>query len=129
MTTEWHFPIMIAASVIEFIGVLRLMVGREVFHRQLVAVAVVAVVVVAPGMWFGRYGATAGLPWWIYYPVPALVTLVLPPVVFRPNRRRFALYVVLAALSAPLLHVAFTYLLGWGEYMPFLHLPSLVSPR
>ena len=125
MDTQWHFPIMIAASLVEFIGLLRLVLGRLVFRRRIIAVGIVAIVVVVLGMLFGKYGLQFGLPWWIYYPVPALITVLLPPLVFRMRTRRTVLYLVLAALSAPLIHVIFAFFLGWNEYMPFIPIPSL----
>jgi hypothetical protein len=87
-------------------------------------VSVVAVVVVVAGMFFGRYGLQFGLPWWIYYPIPALVTILLPPLVVTMGTRRTILCLVLAAISAPLIHVLFALLLGWNEYMPFIPVPS-----
>ena len=78
-------------------------------------------------MLFGKYGLLLGFPWGLYYPVPALVTIALPPLVFGMTRRSTALYVLLAALSAPLIHVLFAFFLGWGEYMPFLPVPQLAS--
>jgi hypothetical protein len=39
----------------------------------------VAFVVVVVGMVFAKFGATAGLPWPLYYGLPAAVTLFLPP--------------------------------------------------
>jgi hypothetical protein len=124
---EWHFPIMIAASLVEFLVLLRLVLGRDVFRRRIVAVGIVAVIVVVAGMLFGKYGLQFGLPWWLYYPIPALVTILLPPLVFRMGPRRTILYLVLAALSAPLIHVLFAFFLGWNEYMPFIPVPSLAS--
>ena len=56
-------------------------------------------------------------------PVPALVTVLLPPIVFRLTGRRVLAYLLLAALSAPLIHVLFSLILGWGEYMPFWPIP------
>ncbi|WP_167040650.1 hypothetical protein [Salinibacterium sp. ZJ454] len=67
------------------------------------------------------------MPWWIYYPVPALVTVLLPPLVFRLSRWRTLGYLVLSALSAPLIHSVFAFFLGWNEYMPFIPVPSLAS--
>jgi hypothetical protein len=125
--TEWHFPMMIGAALLEFALVLRLVLGGEVFHRRRAAVAVVTGCVVVLGMLIGKYGAGAGLPWWIYYPVPALMTLLLPPLTFRMPTARTALYLLLALLSAPAIHVAFSVLLGWKEYMPFLPVPSLAE--
>ena len=125
MSTEWHFPVMIVASLVEFTLVLWLVVGSATFVRRRIAVAVVAVVVVVFGMAFGKYGALGGLPWWIYYPVPALLTVALPPLVFRLSVRRTFAYLGLALLSAPLIHVLFSFFLGWHEYMPFLPIPSI----
>jgi hypothetical protein len=118
---------MIIASVLEFAVVLRLVVGRETMQRRWRAAAVVSVVVVVLGMLSGRYGALAGPPWWLYYPVPALVTVVLPPLVFRMRPARTALYLGLALVSPLLIHVTFALFLGWNEYLPFLLVPSLAE--
>lgn len=119
---------MIVASLALFIGMLRLVLGRARFAGRRRAVLVVSAIVVVLGMLFGKYGATAlGLPWWIYYPVPALVTILLPPIVFRLPWRRTLLYLLLSAISAPLIHVLFSFILGWDEYMPFIPTPSLAS--
>jgi hypothetical protein len=127
METDWRFPVMIAASLLEYVLLLRLVLGRVDFHRRTAAVATVSLIVVVAGMLFGKYGLLLGLPWWIYYPVPALTTVVMPPLVFRMTRKRTAAYLVLAALSAPLIHAVFSFFLGWHEYMPFLPVPSLAS--
>ena len=127
MNTDWRFPIMIAASLVEFTVLLRLVLGRALFRRRRVAVIVVTLIVVVAGMLFGKYGLLLGLPWWIYYPVPALVTVLVPPVVFRMRASRTVGYLVLAALSAPLIHVLFAFFLGWHEYMPFIRVTSLES--
>lgn len=36
-----------------------------------------------------------------------------------------ALYLPLALLVAPVIHVVFAFFLGWTEYMPFIAVPSL----
>ncbi len=77
------------------------------------------------GILVAKYGANAGLPWQVYYTLPMLVTVLLPPLVFRFSWRRAVLYVALAFALAPLIHAVFFYALGWGDYMPFLHLPPL----
>lgn len=127
MNNEWHFPVMIAASLVEFVLLLLLILGRVTFRRRILAVVVVSLIVVVAGMLFGKYGLLFGLPWWIYYPVPALFTVVLPPLVFKLTRNRTILYLILAVFSAPLIHVLFSLFLGWNEYMPFLPVPSLTA--
>lgn len=56
-----------------------------------------------------------------------LVTIALPPAVFRMRARRTALYLALALISAQLIHVVFAVFLGWNEYVPFLAVPSLAE--
>jgi hypothetical protein len=45
--------------------------------------ASVAALISVIGILFGKFGANFGLPWQIYYSVPALATIVAPPVLFR----------------------------------------------
>ena len=119
---------MIAVSLVLYIGVLRLVLGRKAFRNRVGTVVVVSLVVVVGGMVFAKYGATLlGLPWWIYYTLPALLTLALAPIVFRFSLRRTVLYLLLAWASAPVIHLAFSFFLGWNEYMPFWVVPSMSS--
>jgi len=84
-----------------------------------------SLVVVVIGMLFGKYGATYGLPWWLYYPVPMLLTVLLPPVILKLNRKKTFLYLVMSFLSAPFIHAFVSFFLGWREYMPFWKLPFI----
>jgi hypothetical protein len=128
INTEWHFPVMVVASLVLYLGMLRLVLGQAVFRRRIRTVVLVSLAVVVAGMLFGKYGATTlGLPWWIYYPVPALMTVLLPPIVFRMRFIETLAYIVLSAASSPLIHCMFSFFLGWNEYMPFLRIPSLAS--
>lgn len=119
MDTSTHFPIMIAASFVVFFLVIWLVVGQATLAAQWRTVFMLSLVVVVAGMLFGRYGAQWGLPWWIYYPVPMLANVVLPPFVLKMDFRKTMLYLLLSFLSAPLIHIGFSLLLGWTEYMPF----------
>jgi hypothetical protein len=76
-------------------------------------------------MAFAKFGQNSGWPWWIYYTVPAVVTLVVPPLALRFSTHELWQYLALAALSSPLIHLLFSFLLGWHDYMPFIHVPSL----
>jgi len=117
--TVWHFPIMILASLLVFFLVIRIVLGKQEFNAKKHLVVVLAVIVVLVGMLFGKYGAHWGLKWWIYYPIPMLMNVLLPPVVLKMNLKRTLLYLVLSFLSAPLIHIVFSITLGWTEYMPF----------
>ena len=123
MNTDWHFPIMIFASLLVFFLLVRILLPKREFAAKLKEIFLLALVVVVLGMIFGKYGATYGLPWWIYYPIPMLVTVLLPPIILKLNNTRTIIYLLLSFLSAPFIHVLFAFFFGWTEYMPFWKIP------
>ena len=78
--------------------------------------------VVVGGMVFARIGAQVGLPVALYYGLPAICTWVLPPVAFRMTRSEIVRYLPLALIMAPVIHLLFSSLLGWNDYLPFIPL-------
>ncbi len=119
ISTNWHFPIMILASFIIFFVVIRIVIGKQEFIENKKLIFLLSVIVVIIGMLFGKYGANWGLKWWIYYTIPVLMNVLLPPLVLKMNFKRTLLYLVLSFLSAPLIHAFFSIYFGWTEYMPF----------
>lgn len=95
--------------------------GGRAPHWTWAAFAATAISLV--GILFAKYGASFGLPWQVYYSVPMLATVLIPPIMFRLSLWRSAAYVTLALATAPLIHAAFFYGLSWADYMPFLQLP------
>lgn len=128
MSTEiFRFCFFILTSLIVFFFILRFVTRNRTKRPSFFSVAVVAFVVVVGGMIFAKFGHNAGLPSWIYYTVPALVTLLLPPITFKLSGKELWLYLPLAFLSSPVIHVLFSFFLDWHEYMPFIPVPSLQS--
>ena len=121
----WRFSVFVLVSLIAFIAILRFVTRHRPVRPQLTTVLSVAGFVVVGGMLFAKFGNNAGFPWWIYYTVPALATLALPALTFSFSGKELAQYLVLAFLSSPAIHVIFSFLLGWHEYMPFIPVPSL----
>jgi hypothetical protein len=111
---------LLLAAVIVFAG--RVRSGGGPGWRSALGIALIISVI---GILVAKYGANVGLPWWIYYTVPMLATVLIPPLTFRFSLWRAALYVALAFATAPLIHAAFFYTLGWPDYMPFLRLPPI----
>jgi hypothetical protein len=127
VSPAWRFRIFVVVSLIAFGLILRFVTRKRATRpAALVSIAVAAIVVVG-GMYFAVFGNGAGWPWWIYYTVPALATLLLPPVALRMSAREVAAYVTLAFLSSPAIHVMFSLFLDWHEYMPFIQVPSLAA--
>lgn len=125
MNTNWHFPIMIFGSLLLFFLIVRIVLTKKEFVTHLKKIFLLALVVVVFGMTFGKYGATYGLPWWIYYPIPMLVTVFLPPIILKLNKTQTITYLLLSFLSAPFIHLLFSFFLGWTEYMPFWKIPFI----
>ena len=119
MSTNCHFPIMIFASFVVFFLVIRIAIGKDMFLEKKLLILLVAIIVVVFGMLFGKYGSNWGLKWWIYYPVPMLLNVLLPPLILKMDFKEAFIYIVLSFLSAPLIHIFFSLCIGWNEYMPF----------
>ena len=75
-------------------------------------------------MLLGKYGATWGFPWWIYYPIPMLIIIFFPMIYFKMKNKETVKYLVITFVSGPLIHIIFS-LLGWKNYMPFIKIPSI----
>lgn len=123
VNTSWHFYLMILASFFIFIIVLRVVLSKTHFIKKKTLIIQLSVLIVAGGMLFGKFGALWGMPWWVYYPVPMLANVFLPPWLLHMNKRQVLLYLLLSFLSAPFIHLSFSFLLGWQEYMPFWDVP------
>jgi hypothetical protein len=76
-------------------------------------------------MILAKYSANWAFPWWIYYPVPMLLTLFFPVIYFKMSKRESLKYILLIFLASPLIHVVFS-LFGWNNYMPFIEIQSLI---
>ena len=122
---ELQFYTLVVVSFLVLVAILRYVMRLRAQSQKTWKVIAVASAVVFGGMLFARYGAQSGLPWWIYYTIPMVLTVSLPPIAFSMSIRETSWYIVLAFLSAPFIHLVFSFFLGWREYMPFLHIPSL----
>ena len=125
MPTIYHFPIFIAVSLAAFHFVLRFALRRRPSPPGWISVLGIASVVVVGGMIFAKYGANHDWHWAIYYGVPAMLTLLFPPLALRMRMREIVEYFILAWCTSPLIHVLFSFLFGWHEYLPFIHVPAM----
>ena len=122
-----RFAVFVVVSLLAFIAILYFVTRNRTNRPNTLTVLAVATLVVVGGMLFAKFGNNAGFPWWIYYTVQALATLAVPPVTFNFSGKELAQYLVLAFLSSPVIHVAFSFFFDWHEYMPFIPVPSLAS--
>jgi hypothetical protein len=125
MTPTIRFIFFIVVSAFVFLWLIRFSLRHREGRPDIRKLLPVTCIVVVGGMVFAKYGNNIGFPWWIYYTVPALLTLLLPPFVFRMKGSEVGQYLLLAFLSSPVIHVTFSLFLGWKEYMPFIPVPSI----
>jgi peptidoglycan/LPS O-acetylase OafA/YrhL len=119
-----RFVVFVLVSFVLFLTVLRWVLRKRDSRHWLLLIAL-AIVVVIGGMVLARWGQHSGMQWWIYYTVPALATLLLPPALLRMSRRETLAYLVPAVLMPPAIHIFFAFFVGWSDYMPFISVPSL----
>lgn len=116
---------MILVSLLVFVGILGFVTRKRSQKPAFKAVLGIGLLAVVGGTVFAKLGAGTGWPWWIYYMIPMLVTVLLPPFYFRMNRKETGLYLLLSFTAAPAIHLVFSFFIGWRTYMPFIELPSL----
>lgn len=120
-----HFAVFVLASFVAFLLLLKVILAKRSVQPSLVSLLWVSAVVVGGGMLFAKVAANSALPTWVYYGVPAVATLVLPPIVFGMRRGEVAAYLCAASLLPAVIHLGFSLVLGWKEYLPFWVVPSL----
>lgn len=119
----FKFFTLILASLIIFLLVIWFVLGSKDFKSKIRTIILLSTLCVIIGMLIGKHGANWGLKWWIYYPIPMLMSVMLPPVVLKMATKQTVLYLLLSFLSAPFIHFVFSFLLNWKEYLPFLEIP------
>ena len=116
------FLINLFVALIVFIGLLVFILrGRS--KRPVFKISLLALIVVVGGMTFARITYGIGVPWWIFYGLPALITFVLPPILLRMSRRELLFYVPLSVLMSPFIHIFFSFFFAWHDYMPLFYVP------
>jgi hypothetical protein len=120
-----HFAVFVLASLAAFLLVLKLIFAKRSLQPRLLSLLWVSALVVVGGMVFAKVAANSGLPTLVYYGIPAITTLLLPPIVFGMRRGEIVAYLCAASLLPAVIHVGFSLFLGWKEYLPFWAVPSL----
>ena len=125
-----RFFVFMAASFTLLFGVIRFCLRGRAEEPRVGTLLALSTITVVFGMLFARYSHIffPRLPWEIYYGGPALCTFLLPPLWLRMSAKESLQYIPLAVLTAPAIHLVFSLLVGWHDYMPFpIYIPSLVE--
>lgn len=119
----FHFIVMMIISTVLFMGVILIVVGKNVFIIKRKPIIQITCIVVVLGMSIGKYGAFLSLPWYLYYSLPLFMTMLLPPYFLKFTKVQTLIYLLLSFISAPCIHFVFSFFLNWKEYMPFWNIP------
>ena len=116
------FFVYMLVALIVFVLVL-LFIMRKRPKQPIFKIILLSFIAVVGGMTFARITYGKGLPWWIFYGVPALITFILPPFVLRMTKRELLFFVPLIVLLSPVIHILFSFFFGWHDYMPLFYVP------
>lgn len=116
------FFVYMLVALIVFVLVL-LFIMRKRPKQPIFKIILLSFIAVIGGMTFARITYGKGLPWWIFYGVPALITFILPPFVLRMAKRELLFFVPLIVLLSPVIHILFSFFFGWHDYMPLFYVP------
>ena len=116
------FLVYMLFALIVFVLVL-LFTLRERPKQPVFRIVLLSLIAVVGGMTFARFTYGKGVPWWIFYGIPAFVTFVLPPIVMRLTKHELKYYIPIIVLIAPTIHVFFSFFFGWHDYMPLFYVP------
>ena len=117
-----QFLVYMFASMAVYFVVLTFTVRKRT-PRPFIKLLILAFIVTAGGMIFARITYSKELPWWIFYGIPVLMTYLFPIVLLRMSRRELFIYIPLAILMAPAIHIFFSFLFDWHDYMPLFYVP------
>jgi hypothetical protein len=116
------FLVYMLFALIVFVLVL-LFTLRKRAKQPVFKIVLLSFIAVVGGMTFARITYGKGVPWWIFYGIPAFITFVLPPIVLRLTKRELIFYIPVILLMAPTIHACFSFFFGWHDYMPLFYVP------
>jgi len=114
------FFVYMLVALIVFVFVL-LFTLRKRLKQPVFKIVLLSIIAVVGGMTFARITYGKGVPWWIFYGIPAFITFVLPPIVLSMTKRELLFYIPISLLMAPTIHVFFSFFFGWHDYMPLFY--------
>ena len=124
MDNAFRFLIMAAVTYLAFLCVIRIVMGNQ-YKSKSFLINVTGMLTVYGSFIISRYNDVLKLPGFLYYILLILLTVFLPPLLLKMKSDQTLKYFALGVVAVPLLHLLFSLLLGWGEYLPFIKIPSL----
>lgn len=120
----FKFMVMAVFTYLIFVCVIRLVLGRQ-YKAKSFLIDIVGIVVVFGSFLISKYGNFLKLPGYLYYGLPVVLTVFLPPLALKMKSEQVLKYLALSILTVPFVHIFFSFFVGWGDFLPFIKIPSL----
>ncbi len=124
MDQAFRFLVMLAITYMAFLCVIRIAMGNQ-YKAKSFLINIIGILTVFGSFIISRYNGILKLPGFIYYILIILLAVFLPPLSLKMKSDQTLKYIAIGFVTIPILHLLFSLLLGWGEYLPFIPLPSL----
>lgn len=124
MDQSFRFIVITAVTYMAFLCVIRLVLGTQ-YRNKSFLINIIGMITVYGSFLIARYGNFLKLPAFLYYALPVLITVFLPPLALKMKSDQTLKYLAFSILAVPLIHFVFSFFIGWGEFLPFFKIPSL----
>jgi len=121
---SFRILVMSAVTYMVFLLVVRISLGNQ-YKAKSFLINIIGILTVFGSFIISRYNEILKLPVFVYYILIILLTVFLPPLSLKMKSDQTLKYLAVGVVSIPLLHLVFSLLLGWGDILPFIKLPSL----
>lgn len=124
MDQAFRFLVMAIISYMIFLCIVRIVLGGQ-YKGKSFLINIIGTISIFGSFILMRYNEAMKLPGFVYYILVVLLLVFLPPLSLKMNSDQILRFFALSIVAVPLLHLLFSLLLGWGDYLPFIHIPSL----
>ncbi|MGI6083880.1 MAG: hypothetical protein ACOYIF_00385 [Acetivibrionales bacterium] len=124
MDQAFRFLIMAGVTYMAFLCVVRFAMGSQ-FKSKSFLINIIGMLTVYGSFIISRYNGILKLPVILQYTLLILLTIFLPPLSLKMKSEQTLKYFAFGIVAVPLLHLIFSLLLGWRDYLPFIQIPSL----
>ncbi len=124
MDQAFRLLVMVAVLYLVFLCVIRLVMG-SIYKSKSFRINIIGIITVYGSFIISRFGEYLKLPDYIYYIVPVLLIVLLPPLSLNMKTDQTLKYLVFIIISVAVIHLLFSLLIGWRDLLPFIKIPSL----
>mgnify|MGYP000879884613 CR=1 FL=1 len=124
MDQSFRFLVIAAVTYLAFLSVIRLVLGSQ-YKAKSFLINIIGILTVFGGLLIGKYGNFLKLPVYIYVALPVLLTVLIPPLALKMKSDQTLKYLAFSILAVPVVHIFFSFLVGWDDFLPFIKIPSL----